>query len=123
MEQFIKRKNPVLALVLSAFVFAGAGQIYNKQYKKGIILIIIFGILLVLILVPIVMSYIDYFNTYSNIESIDISNIDARLINKPNIILVMLNFTAWLFSVIDAYIYAKKYNKMLEKQDAITIKR
>ena len=116
-----KRKNPILALVLSAFVFAGAGQIYNKQYKKGIILIIIFGILLVLILVPIVLSYIDYFNTYSNIESIDISNIDARLIHKPNIILVMLNFIAWLFSVIDAYIYAKKYNKMLEKQDAITI--
>ncbi len=110
-----KRKYPVLALVLSEFVFGGIGQIYNKKYKKGIILIIIFGISLVLILVPLVLSYIDYFSTCSVVESVDIYKIDARLIHKPNILIVILNFTAWLYAVIDAYVYAKKYNKMLDK--------
>ena len=112
-----KRKNPILALVLSAFVFAGAGQIYNKQYKKGIILLLSYAILLFLILKPVVLGYINYFKTCIDIESIDISKINTQFIQNPNIILTILITVVWLFATIDAYNSAKKYNSVLEKQE------
>jgi TM2 domain-containing membrane protein YozV len=111
-----KRKNPILASVLSAFVFAGAGQIYNKQYKKGVVLLISYGTLLVLTLKPIVLGYIDYLRMCANIESVDISKINTQFIPTPDLTFSILMAIIWLFAVSDAYISAKKYNSELEKQ-------
>ncbi len=36
-----RQKSPWLASVLSLFLFAGCGQIYNRQVGKGILLIIL----------------------------------------------------------------------------------
>jgi TM2 domain-containing membrane protein YozV len=113
----MRKKNPVIALVLSAFVFAGAGQIYNKQYKKGMFLVLIYGILLFLILKPVVLGYINYIKTCINLESIDISKINIQFIQKPDIILTIVMTVVWLFAVIDAYKSAKIYNSVLEKQE------
>ena len=105
-----KRRNPVFASALSAFVFAGAGQIYNKQYKKGIVLLIIYGILLFFTLSPFLSSYINYLKICTDIEAVDVSKMNTRLIQASTIIVTIFMMAVWLYSVIDAYIYAKKYN-------------
>jgi len=66
-----KRKNPIRALILSIIVFPGTGQIYNKEYIKGILVLVTFSILAFFSFKPIVWGYIDYLNTVANIENIE----------------------------------------------------
>lgn len=117
----MKRKYPVVAFVLSAFVFPGAGQIYNKQSGKGVILVIIYGILLFFTMSPIVTGYIKYLNICANLDTVDVSKIDMQFIKKPNMIAGIFMTFAWLFAVIDAYVSANKYNKEYEKQEMAAI--
>ena len=121
MEKILKRKNPILSSVLSAFVFPGIGQIYNKEHRKGIVLLISYGILLFFTVSPIVAGYIKYLEICANLDTIDISKIDTKFIKRPNIITGKLMTIVWLFAIIDAYISAKKYNKEYEKQEMAAI--
>lgn len=103
-----------MAVIFSIFVFAGVGQLYNKQYKKGILIMIAFSILVFLSSRPIVLSYVDYLNTAANVENIDLSKVDVV---KPNTIVTMLMTIVWLFAIVDSYISAKKYNIEIEKEN------
>ncbi|MBP2143658.1 TM2 domain-containing membrane protein YozV [Methanococcus voltae] len=76
MVDLINQKNPILAGILS-FLIVGAGQIYNGQIKKGILLLIaglISGFLMFFligfILLPIVYIYAIY-DAYTTADKIN----------------------------------------------------
>ncbi|MCS3922410.1 TM2 domain-containing membrane protein YozV [Methanococcus voltae PS] len=76
MVDVINQKNPILAGILS-FLIVGAGQMYNGQIKKGILLLIaglISGFLLFFligfILLPIVYIYAIY-DAYTTADKIN----------------------------------------------------
>lgn len=106
------------ASLLSIFVIPGAGQFYNKEYKKGGAIVISFTILVYLTIKPIVIGFFDYLNTLTDIGNIDLLNVT---ISKPNAIVTTLTTIIWLYALADAYITAKKSNTEIDKQDNKTI--
>ena len=75
-QEYVERKNPVLAAVLS-FIFTGLGQIYNGEIGKGIALMIVAGIcavsvlfLIGLLLYPLVwiLGIVDAYDTAKKIN-------------------------------------------------------
>ena len=109
----LKRKSPIAAALLSAFVFAGMGQIYIKQYIKGVFLAAVYALFLFLTLKPMILSYQAYLTSAANVETQDLSKVAEQMTPKPNLALVIFLTIIWLYSIVDAFISAKKYNSSL----------
>ena len=96
-----KRKNPTLALILSA-IFPGLGQIYVMQIPKGVILIVLNLIINYLLINPlqVIME--------SGGSTTDMSTL-----------YIVLGYTVaglilWIYAIIDAKRTAERMNKELE---------
>ncbi|MCX5850202.1 MAG: DUF5683 domain-containing protein [Deltaproteobacteria bacterium] len=103
------------AALFNALLFPGWGQIYLKQYKKGIAIIIavIAGILS--ILWSVVQATIDILKiapfkkgtvTLSAVIQLTIDSIKALNMFYLNLILFFM-ILLWIFSIIDAYLIGK----------------
>ena len=108
------KKNPILAVVLSTLVFPGVGQIYNRQYKKGLAIAVVSGILLFFMFRPMVSSYISFVKTSSDIGAVDISKMNVPVMPTPDASLTLFLTIVWLFAIVDAYVSAKKNNNRLK---------
>ncbi|MBN1622517.1 MAG: hypothetical protein JW871_08000 [Endomicrobiales bacterium] len=102
------KKSPILAAVLSAFVFPGAGQFYSKQYTKGMIIVGLSCILIILMSISFAVGLNNYLKMSANVESVDITGISSTITTPTNKILSMMIFLVWVFSTADAYISTKK---------------
>lgn len=80
-----KKKSPGIAALLS-FIITGAGQVYNEEISKGIILFVLEIILALLM----VFSFL-------------ISPLGA-------LVSTVLTFVVWVYAIYDAYNVAKKIN-------------
>jgi len=110
-----KKKSVLVAMLLSAFILPGIGQIYVKKIKKGIILIVTFIVIFVLMMIPVFSGYINFIKSSINTGNTQISTIDLKIFGTPNSKLSMLVFFIWLLGIFDAYLSTKKYNSTIEK--------
>lgn len=96
-----KRKNPTIALILSA-IFPGLGQIYVKDMPKGAVLIVLNLIINYLLINP--------------LEAIMES---GSPVADKSTLYVVLGYTVaglilWIYAIIDAKKTAERINKELE---------
>lgn len=96
-------KSPLRALLLSALIFPGAGQIYNGDRLKGYLLIALGLVLCLLIVLKAAMPFISYYQALF-LES---SPQPVRLNFTEHIpaLLVLLGVLAavWIYGMVDAY--------------------
>jgi TM2 domain-containing membrane protein YozV len=93
-----RRKNPVIGGLLS-FLFPGAGQFYNEEFGKGIILIAA----AIAAIVSIVYTGISLGNGILNGEAIPEAVQIVKIVMSG-----LIYFGLWLFSMIDAVIRADR---------------
>jgi hypothetical protein len=100
------------ALLLSAFIFPGAGQLYLQQKIKGSILLIITGIALWLLFPPVYeiaekISSAIMAGTYTE----DMLTQEMAIFKEPYFLTLKgLIFICWIISCIDAWISGKRLN-------------
>lgn len=106
------KKNPLLAVLLSAFIWPGAGQFYNREFKRGILLV---GLTLLLCLSFVIGAEKEIRQRMpADMTTFDMAKAQVVMqdILKKNSDYVMtfnlLMFAAWLYSVADAYWTAKQ---------------
>jgi len=97
-EETKRRKNPKLALILSA-IFPGLGQIYNNQVLKGIALIALNTVVNFLLIKP--------------LEGL-ISSLDSKPDNSTLFIVAsytVIGLILWVYAIIDAKRTAERINR------------
>ena len=102
-------KKTIVSPLLSAFVFPGAGQLKNRNYLKGIILILITTILLIIFFYKIYAIIISSISSPSQITISEdfVSKIEAR-VYAENGIWILLLIIVWIAGIVDAYLSARK---------------
>ncbi|RJP18217.1 MAG: hypothetical protein C4527_29375 [Candidatus Omnitrophota bacterium] len=93
------------AALLSAFVVPGAGQIYNREWVKGIFLAFLFLAASLAVLVPITIAIILY---YSNLNSGDPDQAlqPLQALWEARVQLIVLSVSSvilYIYSIMDAY--------------------
>jgi TM2 domain-containing membrane protein YozV len=105
-------KQIILAVLLSGFVWPGAGQIYNREFQKGLVLIaltILFGFSLFLGAGSEILK-----NLPADLSKFDIlqaRQLSEELLRKNSKFILTFNIlmtTTWIYSVVDAYWGAKE---------------
>lgn len=105
-------KTILIAIALSAFVGPGFGQMYNKEYKKGLFLIgitLVISILLITAIIKASFMFMPAEMTELNIEVF--TGIKEQLFKKhptPFLLYNIIILIAWGYGVIDAYKGAKR---------------
>lgn len=104
MESEKKRKNPMIALILSA-IFPGLGQIYVREIPKGAVLIVLNLIINFLLIDP--------------LEAIMQS---GGSIADMSTLYIVLGYTVaglvlWIYAIIDAKKTADRINRELEARE------
>ncbi|MFH1545239.1 MAG: hypothetical protein ABIE23_04100 [archaeon] len=98
-------KNPIIAVVLS-FIFAGLGQIYNGEIKKGIGFIVIQLIILIVGVVLFLSKVIAVFNNFTLSGFAELIMLFFSLL----IIVPIILFIVALVNLWDAFVSAKAIN-------------
>jgi hypothetical protein len=109
-------KKVISSTLLSAFVFPGTGQINNRQYVKG-------GIIIAAVLFSLLGFFIKIYQDVLRILSstqqtqitpdliteltIQVQQENAGIIQKLIIFLLLI----WLYGILDAFIYGKKIDQ------------
>jgi hypothetical protein len=103
-------KNSLIALVLSAFVFPGIGQIYKRETRKGLFLILSTSLLLAVLVLGFFIlysyAYAGIVSQASSPEAVAPAQLHQLLINvitHPFILFIFgLLLATWVYGVIDA---------------------
>ncbi len=114
----ISMKLSTKAVLLSALAFPGAGQLHLKLYGRGISLIAVtcgaFGIIVAVATI----RALEVLETIQKNGAFDLETIyreasQATSVNSSTLISVCFIFIilSWLFSIIDAYVMAKRREK------------
>jgi len=97
-EEKKRRKNPTLALILSA-IFPGLGQIYNNRVPKGVIFLVLNTVINFLLYEPLQRVF----------------EAKGTVPDKPTLIVVsgytIAGMVLWFFSIIDAKKTAERINR------------
>jgi len=103
-------KNPVIALLLSAFVFPGIGQVYKGEARKGIFLILTASLLLAVLVLGIFIlysyAYAAILSQTSSPETIAPAQLQQLLVQVATHALILFTFglllAIWVYGVVDA---------------------
>jgi hypothetical protein len=106
----------MVAALLSAFVWPGAGQLYNREFKKGALII---GLTLAVAIVVIVATAAELTRQLPG----DMGDLDADLVRTlPAQVLAarsgtlmassLLLLTAWVYGIVDAYLGGRGRRKL-----------
>ena len=103
-------KNSLIALLLSAFVFPGVGQIYKRQIRKGVFLILAASLLLAVLILGIFIlysyAYTALLSQASSPEAVEPAQLRLLLIDvisHPFILFIFgLLLATWVYGIIDA---------------------
>lgn len=93
-----RKKHPLISAFLS-FIFPGAGQLYNEEYGKGLILITV----AIASIISIVYSGISMGN-----EMMSGQNLPPTMLIMQIITSALIYFGLWLYSIIDGAIGAQR---------------
>lgn len=103
-----ERKSPWRALVLSALIFPGAGQIYNGDRLKGYLLIALGIILTLLIILKVVLGFMGYYQALLG-ENPQVPPGKALSEEIPGILIFLGVFgVLWIYGMVDAYLGGKE---------------
>lgn len=93
------------AALLSAVVVPGAGQIYNKQWLKGIVLAVLFLVSSLSVLVPITIAILGYYINIGNGNAEEAQRSLQLILNSwiHFVILTIVSTVIYVFSIVDAY--------------------
>lgn len=109
----IHKSDAVKAALLSAFVVPGAGQIYNRQWAKGIGLCILFLAASLGVLIPITLALVGYYLSLSA-GSVEAAGNAVRPVFDHWMSLLALSAASvflYVYSIIDAYRQPFKSNR------------
>lgn len=98
------------AVLLSAFIFPGLGQIYKGEVRKGVFLIVAASLLLAVFLLGVVIFYsYGYAELLAQLQTPDAITPDhlrhllLAVLTKPvSLFLAGLLLATWVFSIVDA---------------------
>lgn len=99
-----EKKSPWRAVILSALVFPGAGQIYNGDRLKGYLLIALGLIISLLLILKVIVIFTGY---YQGILAEHPTGAPGAAISEelPSILLFLgLLLALWVYSMVDAYL-------------------
>jgi hypothetical protein len=110
----------VKAAIFSAFLFPGWGQIYLKNYKRGIVFILpvlfcIISLCWVIIRVAINIIKASHLKQGDvNLQAVlKIVTDSMTILNSRYIVFILLPiFVLWIISIVDAYLLGKKQMQM-----------
>lgn len=116
-------KHSILAPLCSAFVLPGLGQVLNRQIGKGVALM---GAITVIVLSLIVKLLLDLSAVMNQVMGSDL-NVGAEKLplliegmRSRNltllVILLVIGFIIWAYSIIDAYLHARNYTPADEEE-------
>jgi hypothetical protein len=102
--------SAVIAILLSAFIFPGLGQVYKGDVRKGIFLILSASLLMAVLVLSVVILYsYGYADIVSQaaspeaIESAQLRHLLVKVITRPFILFTFgLLLATWMFGVFDA---------------------
>ena len=109
-------KKTLTSPLLSALVVPGAGQLNNRQYVKGIIMIVVVLVSLSAFIIKICRDVLSIISSTGQ-DKMSADNISQLAIqvqqkNAGIIVMLMLLFLViWIYGIIDAYIYGKKIDQ------------
>ena len=114
----------MVAALMSAFVWPGAGQLYNREFKKGALLI---GVTLAVAVAVIIATAAEVTRQLPA----DLGDLDADLVRtlpaqvlaaRPGTLMAssMLLLVAWGYGVIDAYFGGRGRRKWTPRSEAET---
>lgn len=104
-----RKKHPLISALLS-FIFPGAGQLYNEQFVKGLILLAA----AIAAIISIVYSGISMGNVLIQNESIPSTTLILRIVASA-----LIYFGLWLYGMIDGVISAQRIsNRTLTSSEA-----
>ncbi|OGR79406.1 MAG: hypothetical protein A3I11_03290 [Elusimicrobia bacterium RIFCSPLOWO2_02_FULL_39_32] len=114
-------KRIVISILLS-FLGPGLGQIYNKEYKKGTILLVIASSLFLLPMIWLVIA-LGPMLPDPRTEVIHPDKIQAlakEVIGKDRHLLNLISFTflgIWAYAITQAYFKSKELNEKIKKEE------
>jgi len=113
---FLKREV-VIAVLLSALLLTGAGQLYNRDWKKAIILLVLPFLLVVSLVMgvrPILKDVIPSESSISEPFSFRELSEKIKEANPPLYsTFQLLMMATWMFGVVDAYLGARDRQKRI----------
>jgi hypothetical protein len=104
-------KQPFLAVILSALVVPGLGQIINHHFKKGIILLVIVFILFIAGTIQLAMLLSNYVLKSPSINPLDTGSVIQELQTQDLTFLwitLIIFGVVWLYAVADAFLGGRK---------------
>src|SRR5262245_56267925 len=108
-------KEIVIAVLLSAFVWPGAGQIYNREYKKGIALIALTFLFALSLMMGLGMAIAREMPLNFSLADTGVVETlrDRVLADNAGFLLTfqLLSMATWLYAVVDAYMGARDRKK------------
>lgn len=109
-------KKMVSSTLLSAFVFPGTGQLNNRQYVKGAIMIAAVLVSLGAFLIKVCQDVLKIISLTGEEKmsadlitqlAFQVQQQNAGIIQKLVIVLLII----WIYGIVDAYIYGKKIDQ------------
>lgn len=102
--------SALFAIVLSAFIFPGLGQVYKGEARKGVFLILSASLLLAVLVLSVVIlysyGYADIVSQAASPEDIapdQLQQLLMQVISRPFILFTFgLLLATWVFGVVDA---------------------
>ncbi len=99
------KSSALKAALLSAFVLPGAGQIFNRQWGKGLFLGLMFLVASLSVLIPLTLIVAGY---YIALGSGSVEALEAPIQNLKDmmwslIVLAIVSLVLYIYSVVDAY--------------------
>jgi hypothetical protein len=102
--------NAIIAILLSAFIFPGIGQIYKGEARKGVFLILTASLLLAVLVLGFFILYsyayaavLSQATSPEAIDSTQLQHLLIQVITHPFILFTFgLLLATWLYGVIDA---------------------
>jgi hypothetical protein len=112
----------VLAALLSAFVWPGAGQLYNREFKKGALLV---GLTVAVAVVVIVATTAELTRqlpaTIDELDADIVRTLPAQVLSARSGTLMassLLLLAAWTYGIVDAYLGGRGRRKLTREPQA-----
>ncbi|MFB3788858.1 MAG: DUF5683 domain-containing protein [bacterium] len=93
------------AALLSALVLPGAGQLYNRQWLKGFLVLALFLAASLGVLIPLTLVMVNYYLNLGagNVEAAEQSLLSMNSQWIQMAFLVLASFGIYVYSIVDAY--------------------
>ncbi|MEW6236658.1 MAG: hypothetical protein AB1656_14840 [Candidatus Omnitrophota bacterium] len=107
------------AALLSALVLPGAGQMYNRQWIKGLFLGLLFLAASLAVLIPLTLAAAGYYLALNSesLDSIEKSLQPIKDMMLSLIVLAVSSIVLYVYSIVDAYAQRMRMEKEASQND------